>query len=960
MKKFTAILLTVIMVASLFISCNDSIAPTVTDETVSVSFTEAASRSLTASLDPFDSSVYYWAYKAEKTDSTGLNSGATSFAWVKNEDPGLSGVKIPGFSQGAWKFTLYAYKTRDNSDTNLAYSGEANTVLTKGGNNTVEVTVSPSSTGTGTLVVKINDIKIKKFDGTVLDNDFQNGFAKEVTIVPMASDVEDPTPKTGENVSDYTYDANPGAYKVSVGLKQDGITFASGSVVATVYANLTTTVSGTLQEQITDASFDPSRNPDVLNLVASSDSIDYAEKADDALISLASPIAAGETESRITAVVKAKAGKDLVADLARTEGEGSAALKAADKHVTTLALSVDTISASEGSVSYEIGLSATITSKDNNGNVTATEVYTVNSLTHYLTATMKLQPGLSNVVVTHDSQTMQKLNSLSETVNNDNGAYHYAIDSGDLTIITKSFSPFEVRYSKFIAEMSGRKYATVQEAINAAPVNAGDSVSTITLLEDVTEGAAFGFSDSMAGSGRNICIDLNDKTYTFKNPAMGSLGYETQAMHLAHGNKLTLKNGTITVAEDNTPILRMIQNYCDLTLENVIVDCSNVSDSYNNSICRGSLTVKGKTDLIASSDAIIFDVDGAYCDSHNCDVSVVFDETYTGTTSGVIEYVASNGDHTSELTIKSGTFNGNITSRGNTKPSITGGTFSSDPSEYLAHDYVSVKTGDSWVIKKAPSIMIGETKYSTMEEAVNAAEEGDVILLGEGEYSTYGTTYAWNKTLSFKGQGPDKTVWLIGHDQVINGEGGADYSFENSNVTFSDLTIQDKQNNANYRGFVRCSSLAFNNCKFNSRESYWGIGTVDFTNCTFNDTGDWSLWCYSGTQFNFNGCTFNTSKKGAINLYQENKGNKVTVNVNSCVFNLNNSEPIDKPVIQVGEDYTDKNEFTLNIVSAEINGNYAVGSFEQYPKYVLNKDNKSNNKLRITIDGKPVYGVKTV
>ena len=78
MKKFTAILLTVIMVASLFTSCSNSIAPNI-DETVSVSFDEATSRSLTASLENFVKGDYFWKYAAQKnaSDGTGLNSGAT-------------------------------------------------------------------------------------------------------------------------------------------------------------------------------------------------------------------------------------------------------------------------------------------------------------------------------------------------------------------------------------------------------------------------------------------------------------------------------------------------------------------------------------------------------------------------------------------------------------------------------------------------------------------------------------------------------------------------------------------------------------------------------------------------------------------------------------------------------------------------------------------------------------------
>ena len=112
MKKFTAILLTVLMIASLFISCENKITP-VSDETVSVSFDESTSRSLTASLDPFKANDYYWAYKAVKRDNTGLISGQTNFAWIDNVNKGLT-KKVAGFSQGVWEFTLYAYTEEDN------------------------------------------------------------------------------------------------------------------------------------------------------------------------------------------------------------------------------------------------------------------------------------------------------------------------------------------------------------------------------------------------------------------------------------------------------------------------------------------------------------------------------------------------------------------------------------------------------------------------------------------------------------------------------------------------------------------------------------------------------------------------------------------------------------------------------------------------------------------------------
>ena len=151
MKKFTAILLTVLMIASLFISCENKITP-VSDETVSVSFDESTSRSLTASLEEFNKDNYFWRYAAQKTDNTGLISGQTltydaaGSKPVKSSGTGLGSV--PGFSQGSWKFMLFAYE--DQSYTKLVYCGENLNVVLKKGNgneNSVTVQVSPIKSG---------------------------------------------------------------------------------------------------------------------------------------------------------------------------------------------------------------------------------------------------------------------------------------------------------------------------------------------------------------------------------------------------------------------------------------------------------------------------------------------------------------------------------------------------------------------------------------------------------------------------------------------------------------------------------------------------------------------------------------------------------------------------------------------------------------------------------------------
>ena len=92
---------------------------------------------------------------------------------------------------------------------------------------------------------------------------------------------------------------------------------------------------------------------------------------------------------------------------------------------------------------------------------------------------------------------------------------------------------------------------------------------------------------------------------------------------------------------------------------------------------------------------------------------------------------------------------------------------------------------------------IGETEYDSVKEAVEKAESGDTILLGEGKYSLYGipsTGMTRGKNLTFVGQGTDKTVWHIGEDVADpnkTGEYNGDYSFDGAGtVTFENMTLR--------------------------------------------------------------------------------------------------------------------------------------------------------------------------
>lgn len=124
-----------------------------------------------------------------------------------------------------------------------------------------------------------------------------------------------------------------------------------------------------------------------------------------------------------------------------------------------------------------------------------------------------------------------------------------------------------------VAKIGATEYETLQAAINAVPAN---TETTITLIGQDAAVSGNGFQIPDGTTGKNIIIDFNGCTYTVTGGAVGSKGTINQCMHFYKDNTLTLKNGTIKVQENLAGVKIMMQNYCDLTLDNFNVDCSNV------------------------------------------------------------------------------------------------------------------------------------------------------------------------------------------------------------------------------------------------------------------------------------------------------------------------------------------------------------------------------------------------
>ena len=210
--------------------------------------------------------------------------------------------------------------------------------------------------------------------------------------------------------------------------------------------------------------------------------------------------------------------------------------------------------------------------------------------------------------------------------------------------------------------------------------------------------------------------------------------------------------------------------------------------------------------------------------------------------------------------------------------------------------------------------------YKTVAAAVAAAESGDTIQLGEGNYTLYGLSsegLTKGKDLTFVGLGTDKTGWNIGAlvpDPANFGtEYNGDYSFDGAEtITFKNMTLRSGK--ADYLGFIRANNTIVEDCVINGKTFYWGYTSATFRNTKFNcPEGDYAIWTYSSPEMTFDNCTFNSSGK-VINVYTDYSAGKhdITVNFNGCTVN-NSNPPPKKQVLNINDSNMGDYKYIINI-----------------------------------------------
>ena len=313
--------------------------------------------------------------------------------------------------------------------------------------------------------------------------------------------------------------------------------------------------------------------------------------------------------------------------------------------------------------------------------------------------------------------------------------------------------------SEGVAAIGDKYYKTLADAVNAVTLG-----GTITILNNVNE--APGIS---VPSGKEFTIDFGGHTYMLSNPGAGSTGTETNGFQLLQGSNITFKNGIIRISDKNgsvrrpgNPIKRIIQNYANLTLEDMQIYAENQAggEDYALSFNCGKIVFTGDTSIYVTDpkNTIVFDICkyGSYPS-----VEVVFDESYTGTIQGTIVYDSSDS-RTHKLEIKgNGTF-GKIeaTSKSTNaaKEAIT--VYSGHYAEPVNPDYLSESLKAK--LESASNTEARYSYYKTVNEAIQAAEPGDTITAIEDNSGTQ------RYTVLFNGNGGNaiKSVTVLGVAEI--------------------------------------------------------------------------------------------------------------------------------------------------------------------------------------------------
>ena len=386
-----------------------------------------------------------------------------------------------------------------------------------------------------------------------------------------------------------------------------------------------------------------------------------------------------------------------------------------------------------------------------------------------------------------------------------------------------------------VARIGDTEYATLQAAIDAAKRN-----DTVTLLADTRENVTIdkGLTLDLYGFTLNGGTEKGKPALTVKDSVNGMTRVTVKDSSEAQTGTI-MREDTAENSGVSSHYVIDIQGKSLLTFEsgNVKNNSGNADRSKGASLVRvgddrymnaiSKLTINGGTFKQDNFIAIKVDrgnliLNGGEVNSANsyavenwCNANIK-----GGTVNGTVStWVYSKGSETSKLTISGGTINGNVasvnydsaaekqarvfieggevtgtlgtytysnglvatddTSMATIK--VSGGTFSSDPTEYVVEDSGVTKNADgTFGVAKAYLAKVGETSYYTMDEAFHAAVASGETLYLLRDYTTGAEQNSGSKSFA---------IDLDGHTWTYTGTNTNCAAFQ---INYSDVTLTVK------------------------------------------------------------------------------------------------------------------------------------------------------------------------
>ena len=323
-----------------------------------------------------------------------------------------------------------------------------------------------------------------------------------------------------------------------------------------------------------------------------------------------------------------------------------------------------------------------------------------------------------------------------------------------------------------VAKIDGTGYATLQEAVNAA-----NNGQTIVLQSDVVLTASLNVAVN-----KTVTLDLNSYKITAD---MNGPHMICNAGNLTITDSSANKTGEIAKIGAETNFGYVIENHGTMTLDRCKISSTSVkSSAIENGWYTASANTAGTscTMTIQNAEVVSVNADGGLYTVKNDDYGVmvinggVFTNsvagagavlnwndltinggTFTGASAVRTLKSGSSDFETGKSQIKNGTFNGGIDTLDGYKTGITiavtGGTFSTDVTEYLAEGKILQKNGDTYTAVTNSGITSGTyTAKPTVPDGYKVVENTDGTFTVEkvgGYYYYYPTTDT--KTTDTKG-----------------------------------------------------------------------------------------------------------------------------------------------------------------------------------------------------------------